>query len=322
MKYLLSFFALFLPAVVSAHVGYVVPQEQFDSSLGRDYPFAFDAIFHGQNWILMGSTILILLVLLFLSHKSYFIKTHIDRMTIHLRSYYEFIPWILRLSIGIALMGAGAKGVLISPVLVTQVFSGLELVTGFMLLSGFLLLPATIVSALLFLKAFNSDFYIFGNLDFFAISIALLILQNAKPGLDDILGIPKLTSEKLVPFVPFILRVGIGLALIFLSLFEKFLNPHLSEQVVNIYHLTNIINVPATMWIFSAGVIEFVVGICLLLGFQTRLVSVIAFLVITTTFFYFKEDVFSHITLFGTLSVLFVTGGGKWSLDRIWYKHS
>lgn len=322
MKYLLSFFALFLPSITKAHVGYVVPKEQFDASLGQDFPFAFDALFHGENWVLMGSTIAVLLLLLFLSHKSYFIQNYIDRVTTHLRSYYEFIPWILRLSLGIALMGAGAKQVLISPVLQTQVFGGIELIVGFLLLSGFLLLPATIFSIILFFKAISVDFYIIGNLDYFAIGIALLILQNAKPGIDDILGVPRLNSEKLAPFVPFVLRVGIGFALIFLALFEKFLNPHLSEQVVNIYNLTSVINVPATMWIFSAGVIELIVGICLLLGFHTRLVSVIAFFVITTTFFYFKEDVFSHITLFGTLSVLFVTGGGKWSLDRLWYKHS
>ncbi len=322
MKYLFSFLSLFLPTIASAHVGYVVPQDKFYQSLGQDFPFAFDAIFHGENWILMGSTVATLLILLFLSHKSYFIQSHIDRMTTHLRSYYEYIPWILRLSLGIALMGAGAKEVLISPVLSTTALGAVELFVGFMILAGFLLLPATIFSIALFFKAISLDFYIVGNLDYFVIAISLLILQSARPGIDDILGLPRFNFERLSPYVPFVLRVGIGFALIFLALFEKFLNPHLSEQVVSIYNLTSVINVSATMWIFSAGIIELVVGTCLLLGFHTRLVSVIAFLVITTTFFYFKEDVFSHITLFGTLSVLFITGGGRLSLDRLWYKNS
>lgn len=323
MKYLFFIFGLFVPLLAKAHVGYVVPQEEFQKSLGGDVSFAFNALLHGENWVLMGSTIAIFLTLLFLSHKSYFIQSHIDRMTIHLRSYYEYIPWILRLSLGIALMGAGAKEVLISPVLTTtSAIAMIELVTGFLILSGFLLLPATIAGIVLFIKALSSDFYLFGNLDYLVIGLSLLVLQSARPGIDDIIGIPRLNIEKMSPLVPFILRLGIGSALIFLALFEKFLNPHLSEQVVTIYNLTSVINVSASMWIFSAGAIELLVGICLLFGFHTRLVSVIAFFVITTTFFYFKEDVFSHITLFGTLSVLFITGGGKLSIDRALYKRS
>jgi uncharacterized membrane protein YphA (DoxX/SURF4 family) len=36
-----------------------------------------------------------------------------------------------------------------------------------------------------------------------------------------------------------------------------------------------------------------------------------------TTFFFFKEEVYSHVTLFGVLSALFITGAGPWSLDGL-----
>jgi uncharacterized membrane protein YphA (DoxX/SURF4 family) len=67
------------------------------------------------------------------------------------------------------------------------------------------------------------------------------------------------------------------------------------------------------------GMIELVVGVLLLIGFQVRLVSIITFTILIVTFFFFKEDVYSHVTLFGTLSVLMITGAGPLSLDRIRY---
>ena len=94
------------------------------------------------------------------------------------------------------------------------------------------------------------------------------------------------------------------------------MNPHASELVVQKYNLTSAIAVSPEMWVFSVGIIELVVGLFLLIGFKTRLTSAIAFAVLVVTFFYFKEDIFSHVTLFGSLSVLFITGGGIWSVDR------
>ena len=70
------------------------------------------------------------------------------------------------------------------------------------------------------------------------------------------------------------------------------------------------------MWVLSTGIIEFIIGLTLVLGAYTRLASAIAFAVLSLSFFYFGEDVASHITLFGILSVLFITQGGKVSVDR------
>ena len=123
-------------------------------------------------------------------------------------------------------------------------------------------------------------------------------------------------SEKLGKLYVPILSISIGLALTFLEVYEKILNPHASELVVAKYNLTSAIAVSPEMWVFSVGVIELVVGLFLLIGFKTRLTSAIAFAVLVVTFFYFKEDIFSHVTLFGSLSVLFITGGGIWSIDK------
>jgi uncharacterized membrane protein YphA (DoxX/SURF4 family) len=87
------------------------------------------------------------------------------------------------------------------------------------------------------------------------------------------------------------------------------------ELVINQYRLTEILPVSVPMWVFSTGAIELAIGIFLVLGLYTRVVSIIAIFVLSLTFFYFNESVYSHITLFGTLSILAIESGGIWSLD-------
>jgi uncharacterized membrane protein YphA (DoxX/SURF4 family) len=236
--------------------------------------------------------------------------SYVDRIEEKAESYYELISWMLRLGLGIAFIGAGVAKVLISPILpISPPFPFLEILLGFFLLLGFLLTPTILISMILFLFALSKNFYLLGNLEIFSSLIALLILSQPKPGLDDLLGIPSFSFLKQFKnFVPLILRIGIGGAMMFLAVYEKFLNPHLSEIVVRNYNLTSIIPVSPEMWVLSAGIIEFLVGLFLFLGFHTRLTSAIAFIVLSLSFFYFGEEVYSHVTLFSVLSVLFVIG--------------
>jgi len=71
------------------------------------------------------------------------------------------------------------------------------------------------------------------------------------------------------------------------------------------------------MWVFSVGVIELAVGLVLVPGFFTRTFSFIAFVVLTLSFFYFKEEVAGHVTFFGTLLILMITGTGRANLDAV-----
>jgi uncharacterized membrane protein YphA (DoxX/SURF4 family) len=263
------------------------------------------------------ATLLGVFILYFLAWKIKHIRNWIIAIRMRLDTYTEYIPWILRLSLGIAFIGASVAHVLISPILPVAAFAGIELLVGFFLLSGFLVVPSAVIGFILYIVALSQKFYIVGNLEVAVGLIALLILGSSRPGVDDILGIPHLHAEKFKKIVPFLLRIGIGGALVFLSLYEKILNPHVSDLVVQKYHLVSIIPVGAAMWVFAVGIIELAVGLFILIGFQTRLVTAIAFLVLMTTFFFFKEEVYSHVTLFGMLSVLFITGGGMLSLDSV-----
>ena len=132
----------------------------------------------------------------------------------------------------------------------------------------------------------------------------------------DLLGtLLKTFWKKLQENTGLILRLSLGSTLIWLAVTEKAFNPRVSEAVVIDFNLENVIPVSSAMWVFSVGMIEFAVGLVLILGFFTRTFSIIAFLVLTLSFFYFKEEVAGHVTFFGSLLVLMVTGAGRFSID-------
>lgn len=309
---------IFAPPLAFAHVGYVIPEQEMSRKAGADFDFLFSVFRDPLNIGLIAGTILAVAVIYFALKRSSLFMNRVALLQNKTLSYFELTPWMMRLILGIALIGAGTSQALISP-LTTHIslFSFIQILLGFLLLTGFFLTPAVLFSALLFLMALAQNFYLIGNLDFFALATSLLILANPKPGLDDLLGIPLFSRlQFLKSWVPFILRIGIGGAMMFLAIYEKFLNPHFSQLVVDNYHLTSIIPVSPAMWVLSAGLIEFLVGLLLIIGLHTRLIAAIAFCVLALSFFYFHEAVFSHITLFGTLSVIFVMGGGKLSVDE------
>lgn len=265
-------------------------------------------------------SIILLSVVIFCIPKIPAIKRYLSKIKETLESYWIEIPWMLRLSLGIALIGAGTAQVLISPLLPFEpAFSSIQIILGFLLLAGFLITPATIATILLYFVALLKDPYLLGNVEFFFGAVALLAFSSPRPGVDDILGIKMHAIHGLRKFVPFILRMGVGGAMLYLALHEKIFNPHISELVVNQFNLTSVINVPPAMWVAGAGIVEGVIALLIIFGYKTRFVSTLAFLVITLTFFAFKEDVYSHITLFGIFSALISTGGGHWSIDN-WKK--
>jgi len=315
----LSFFSTLFgrPLTAFAHVGYVVTAEEMQQAQGVDWRYLFSVFSKGSNILLMLVTALIVAAALYYIPKTKFWQAFTGHVKKHLASYEDFLPWMARLSIGIALMGAGTAGVFFSPTV--QTFAPIPfflILAGFFYLIGFLLIPTTVFVIALFLVALSGHAYLIGNLDLLALLFAFLALHDERPGVDHIFGIRILTLLKLPRvWAPLILRAGIGIAMIFLALYEKILNPHFSRLVVDQYALTDVVHVSSQMWVFGAGIIELVVGVCLLLGLYTRLVSVVAFLILSLSFFYFKESVYSHVTLFGLLSMLLVLGGGKWSLD-------
>lgn len=310
---------LIFPLISHAHVAYVIESEEFNRNLGSDFNYLFTALSNPYNISIMLSTVALLFFAIFILKRSSRFNNHSRDIIDKLSSYHEFIPWIIRLSLGIAFIGAGTEQVLISPIISgASIYSSIQIALGFAFLLGFMLVPSAIIAIGLYFLGLYQNFYLIGNIDVLALSLGFLVFHSARPGVDDILNISLLRFLKIDrKYLALILRILTGVGFVFLALYEKILDPHISELVVSKYNLIDVVHVSPAMWVLSAGIIELLLGIIILIGFYTRTAACVGIIVLSTTFFFFKESVYSHVTLFGILSIIAIEGGGYLSLDKL-----
>ncbi len=305
-----------------AHVSYVLSDQEQVVHRGADYAFISQPFLEPQNLIAIAAVIACIAAVIFVSHKWSWLRDRVRYFRGRARSYQDFVPWVLRFSLGVALIGAGSQQALISPAVQNQpTWATFQLILGFLLITGFLLTPTTIAAIVLSLGALVFNPELLNNLEIIGALLALCLLGQAKPGLDDLIGMPIFSaSDKARSWMPFILRLSLGTSLVIMAITEKLLNPHLFGAVVETYNLTSYLPFSTGMWVASATLIELCLGLALLLGLHTRVVSAITFLVLSLTFVLFGEAVYAHVTIFGALFVLIVTGGGQGSLDNVYAK--
>jgi uncharacterized membrane protein YphA (DoxX/SURF4 family) len=321
MKKLFVILGLLLsaPLMAMAHVRYVLEENvDYKTLLGQNWNILKDGMNNTGFVVGVIVSLLIVGIIVELAHTKIF-KKYFSKVKERLSTYHELIPWIIRLCLGIALIGAGGANFHISPIMTTtNAIATLQTFLGFFFLAGFLLVPSTIVAMVLYISGLAQDTYFLGNLDFFALTIGLLVFHSSRPGVDDILGICLL---KYIPiprkYLALILRIGVGVAMIYLGLFEKILNPMMAEHVVYQFNLTSVIPVTAATWTLATGIIETVLGLIIAIGLFTRTAAIVGIIVISITFFFFNEAVFSHVTLFGILSILAIEGGSHFSFDQL-----
>jgi len=317
-------FLLFLgllqfPMNAFAHVRYIATDAEQAAFSATDFALLLSPLQEPKYIVMIIATLIIVISAYWFCDHNKYIHRWTEHMAMIGDSYKQFIPWITRLSLGIILIGGATNGFLISPVLDTPFawLNVIQLVIGFFLMAGFMTGLSAIIALALFIYALTFDPYLIGSFDILALILSLFVLDSRRPGVDDIVGIPDfLHIKKLRSYLPTILRMGIGIGMAYLAIVEKILTPQLAALVAENTGLVDVIPVSAMMWAFSAGIIELIVGLMLIVGFKTRLAAVAALLILSMSFFYFGEDVVSHVTLFGTLSAVFILGVGKFGIDK------
>ncbi|WP_226007176.1 DoxX family protein [Natrinema salinisoli] len=251
--------------------------------------------------------------------------------------YRSYVPWLLRISFGIPLIGAGFGGYFISPAVHVQARL-LQVALGFLLLFGF----ATRVVALLTLGC-----YLIGvvvrpilllQLEFVGGMLAIALIGSGRPSADHVLqrvaGTPgtlygrldivhdraRVFQERIREYrtlVPTIVRLGLGSTFVSLGLGQKILRPGIGLAVVDKYELTTVVPASPELWVLGAGLAEIGLGLALVGGFFTRASAASAIGVFSLTLFALPDDpVLAHVGLFGLASVLLITGSGPYAIDR------
>ncbi|WP_440771615.1 DoxX family protein [Natronorubrum sp. DTA28] len=250
--------------------------------------------------------------------------------------YTDYVPWLLRISLGIPLIGAGFAGYFISPALEVDLRI-LQVVLGFCLLFGL----ATRVVALVTLAAYLVGVVIWPVLllqwEFVGGLLAIALIGSGRPSADHVLqrvagtrgtvygridpvyGRARTLQERVDGYrryLPTVVRLGLGSTFIYLGLTQKLLQPGLALAVVDRYDLAATVPASPELWVLGAGLAEVALGLALIAGLFTRASAGTAIAVFTLTLFALPDDpVLAHVALFGMASVLLITGGGPYAVD-------
>jgi len=245
--------------------------------------------------------------------------------------YHDYVPWMIRLSVGLVLIGAGLSRALFLPVLHADDLPALLLTgTGFLLLLGLAVRPA----ALLALAAYGVTLVLHPEaVMMFDVAGGLLVaavLGPGKPSVDDLLraAFPRgpgaraatenLAAGRYDDLVPLLVRLGLGGAFVASGIVDKLFSYDRALAAVDKYGLTSVVPVSADLWVVGAFVVETALGVAIMLGILTRFGAAVGFAVLTQAIFALPDDpVIAHVALFGLSSVLVILGAGRWSADRL-----
>lgn len=304
-----------------AHVSYVVDPEKLRTLAGPDWEFLLSPLQDSLYLTLIAVTLVVTVALFVMFELVAPLRTGCRRIHDRFLSYEAFVPLILRTALGIALIVAGTKQAIYLPNVPGPQVSTLQVVLGFCLLAGFSIRVCGLGALAIFFFGLSQSGYLFGTMESAAAALIVAAYGAAPPSTDDIMQFDPL-GKLLAPIWKWtqknagvVLRVALGSTMLWLAVTEKAMNPRVSEAVVLDFQLQDLIPVSSAMWVFTVGVIEFAVGLVLVLGLFVRTWSIVAFIVLTLSFFYFKEEVAGHVTFFGALMVLMIKGGGAWSVD-------
>lgn len=239
---------------------------------------------------------------------------------------YGLVPLILGIHVAVPLLVSGVQGQLFSPNnLLPPVwanFMGLaETGIGLALFYGAFTRMAAVALAglwllgvpLLGLERMLENIFFLGIAAFFflagrgPISVDRLVLPRLEP--------PVRLLEHAIPA----LRMGLGASLVVVAFTEKLANIPLGLEFLDHYPLnfTAALGIPLSneVFVLSAGVVELLVGLLLLLGIFPRETVVIAWLPINLTLTIFNwTELVGHLPIYGIMAVLLLWSPGRENL--------
>ncbi|MGH2428239.1 MAG: DoxX family protein [Candidatus Limnocylindria bacterium] len=316
-----------MASLVQLHVDYVTDPEASPDPIG----FLLDTLARPETLLILAAGIAVVVALLVAWARWRPLEDARLRFVERAADYRPYVPWMVRLSVGLVLIGAGLSRALFLPTLTAADWVSLVLTAcGFLLLLGFAVRLAAAAGLAIYAVSLALQPELVMILDVAGALVVAAILGPGAPSLDDLLraafpsgpgaraatGGPQ--TERYDDLVPLLVRLGLGGALMASGIVDKLLIYEQALAAVDRYNLTAVVPVAPEVWVVGAAVIETALGIALLLGILTRLSAAVGFGVLTMALFGLPDDpVIAHVGLFGLCSILVVLGAGRWSIDRL-----
>ena len=223
--------------------------------------------------------------------------------------YAHLGPHFVRIAIALAFFFSAMSNSFLGPELhgglfpYPHILQILLFAISIMIAIGFLTELAALVGIVIFVASiFIYGPYVFTYLNYLGELIILLLFGMRVFSVDKYLFGPLRRFQAFEKYETLIIRVLYGSALIYAAITVKLLHPELTIDVVNIWHLNQF------TWLFpsdpllitlGAGIVETVIGLFIIFGFEIRLTVLISLFYITLSLLYFRELVWPHLLLYG-----------------------
>lgn len=326
------------PFPVSAHEAYVINSVDWQRGLTAAPVNLLNSLDNSANLTLVLIVSILSLVVLILAVLFDLSKTgqKFDRWW---RQFTELARLTLRLLLGLALLIGAWQGSVFGPEilisglpaasLIQASLYGLALLT---ILGWMSELTAIILVIIYALVIWTYGAYGFTYLSYLGPILALLIFGAGRFSLDRLTfgrnrtvnSADKVKSSlKLTPLQEdlegLIIRLTYAIALIYTAVTVKFIHPAISLAVVEQYQLTQfgwLFPTDPNLLVLGAGIVECVIGLALIIGWQIRLVVLVSLFYLILALFFFGEAVWPHLIMFGLSIYLLITNGGQFTFDR------
>jgi len=309
------------------HVGYVTDEEASPDPIG----FLLDALADPVTLVVLIGGALVTVALLLAWPRLRPLEQERQRFVRRAQDYRPYVPWMLRLAVGLVVIGAGLGRALFVPNVPLEGWPYLVLTAlGFLLLLGFAVRPVALLGLAAYLVALVLDPRLIAIFDVAGGLAAIAVVGPGAPSLDDLLraAFPRapgrepatgtVSEARYDDLVPLVVRLGLGGALAASGIVDKLLIYEQALAAVDKYGLTAVVPVSPELWVVGAAAVETALGLAILFGVLTRFCAVLGFVVLTLAVFALPDDpVIAHVGLFGLSSVLVVLGGGRWSIDAL-----
>lgn len=309
---------IFSPFVSSAHEVYVLSPATIahDLSVSSPNPLgAFDS--NRFQFMLWGFVAFLVVSTVFFASLTHTVEVLFEPYLTRMRPHAALVA---RVTLGLCLLASAYHMALFGPELPLSNFGSYAVfvqwvlyATGVAITFGLFARPAALAALLVFIGGgvlYGS--YMLNYANYFGEMMVVLLLGGGALAL---FRGNKKPSKKLEEYAFLILRVGFGVAVAFAAIYAKFLHSNLALSTISEYHLTNYFHFDPLFIVLGACIIEVMMGVFFIFGFEIRHTSLFFLFWIFLSVLYFGESVWPHLVLVGVNIALFMYGYDKWTVE-------
>jgi len=315
---LLIFLCAMAPWVASAHEVYVLTPETIAHDIGTPSPNPIDAF--GDNRMLFFFSAFAGFV--FVSTIFFASITH--RLEIFFEPWFTRMrPWaplVARVTLGLCLIASAYNGALFGPELPLSNFGAYAPLAQWALyISGTLIALgiATRGAALLAGVVFLAGVGLYGSymLNYTNYLGMLAVVAMLGGGLLSLRAARGAHSTAMEGYAFLVLRIAFGISVAYAAIYAKFIHSNLALSTVSEYNLTAYFPFDPLFIVLGACIIEVLMGVFYIVGFEIRHTSLFFLFWIFLSFIYFGESVWPHLVFVGVNVALIMYGYDKWTIQ-------